>query len=628
MADRGEVRIFAVSYCNNRSVPLALGMIQAYAQGPRLSHLHKEFRFLQLLNMPDAQLLSIAKAFGPGIWLFSNYLWTIERTLQASRAVKALDPRNIVIHGGPSTPKYEEDTRRHLARYPQIDIAVHGEGEFTAADLIEHFVGGWGERHRHDGLERIPGITYRREDARDQFTRTAERARIEDLNELPSPYLTGVFDHCYGERGIKWAALETNRGCPYQCTFCDWGALTQQKIKLFDMDRLKAEIEWIARREIPIAYLTDANVGILERDLEIAERFAWARRTFGYPTHLTCSLTKNGSSRVPQIARIWKDAGIDYVAVMSLQTTDQDTLAILKRGNIRTESFEKQMADLREVGVGITSELMIGIPGQTVDTFKRDLQFLADHDVVVTGFKTRLLPNSPMASPEYRRKYAIEVDGNEYVASTFSFTREDLEEMQALFDTFGGCINLSCFRYVLFHIQWEHGVGMVDFLHELLKDIRRSPEFYSETTHMVWGDNRLFIGRLFEGSGEFYEDLTRFAERRFGVVRDSAFETVLLVNRSILPLHGATYPLDMILPHDVTAYFVDRMAKGAHAHRKLADYPPGRLSITDPEGWAHRSPDDMFPEITLRLMNWELYSSLRDAMGSRAAPRTDGKITA
>jgi radical SAM superfamily enzyme YgiQ (UPF0313 family) len=626
--DCRPVPIYSVSYCDYRSLPLGLGMIQAYAEGPRLASLRSDFRFMPLLNMPVPQVLKIAKAFGPGIWLFSNYLWTIDRALRISQALKEIDPRNVTIHGGPSAPKHDEACQRYMRRFPQIDVAARGEGELTTADLIEHFVTRWGDADRHDGMESIAGITYRRGDGPDELVRTGERPRIDDLGALPSPFLGGAFDNCYSPRPIQWATLETNRGCPYQCTFCDWGALTQQKIKLFDLDRVKAEIEWIGRRKIPIVHIADANVGIIERDLEIAEHFGRVRREFGFPTHITCSLTKNGSPRVPEMARIWRDSGIDHVSVLSIQTTDEDTLNILKRRNIKTQSFEKQISALRKLGVPMTAELMIGLPGQTVASFKRDLQFLADKDIVVTAYLTRLLPNSEMADPDYRARFRIEVDEKDNVLSTFSHTQKEREEIIQLRNVYGACMDLSCLRYLLWHLQWEHGVESVDFLHELLRKIRRSPESFSPVTRLVHGENQVFVRELFQNSAaEFHSDVIRFAETRFGIQRDAAFDAVLRVNEAVLPKLGGTYPKYLVIPHDVTAYFLDRGGNGP-ASRKLSDYPAGTLTVTDPDGWAGRDPRNMFPEITLRLVNWELHSSLRDAMGNRPAPRTDGKISA
>ena len=97
--------------------------------------------------------------------------------------------------------------------------------------------------------------------------------RIQNLDDLPSLFLNGVFDQMikqYGS-GITGALWESNRGCPYSCTFCDWGNSDVSKVKKFDMDRLYQEINWISNNGFYYIFLADANFGIFrQRDLEIA----------------------------------------------------------------------------------------------------------------------------------------------------------------------------------------------------------------------------------------------------------------------------------------------------------------------------------------------------------------------
>ena len=93
-------------------------------------------------------------------------------------------------------------------------------------------------------LEDVKGITFRPAgDA--QITRTAARVRMKDPNTIPSPYLQGLFDGYDGR--VEAAIIESNRGCPFGCTFCDWGSATNQKVRKYDMDRAKAEIDWIGQ---------------------------------------------------------------------------------------------------------------------------------------------------------------------------------------------------------------------------------------------------------------------------------------------------------------------------------------------------------------------------------------------
>jgi len=37
--------------------------------------------------------------------------------------------------------------------------------------------------------------------------------------------------------------IETNRGCPHKCTFCDWGTLTYTKVRHFDLKRVEDDID-------------------------------------------------------------------------------------------------------------------------------------------------------------------------------------------------------------------------------------------------------------------------------------------------------------------------------------------------------------------------------------------------
>jgi len=77
--------------------------------------------------------------------------------------------------------------------------------------------------------------------------------------------------------------LETNRGCPYGCTFCDWGASTMAKIRPIAMERVLEEIDYAGKHRISSIFVCDANFGILKRDAEIAEHIARVSRSTGYP---------------------------------------------------------------------------------------------------------------------------------------------------------------------------------------------------------------------------------------------------------------------------------------------------------------------------------------------------------
>ena len=119
-------------------------------------------------------------------------------------------------------------------------------------------------------LRDVPGLSFR---DGDRVVHTGERDRITDLDVVPSPFLAGLFD-VHAEARVAMAILETNRGCPYGCTFCDWGSATQSRIRKFDLDRVYAELEWCATHKVHQVFLADANFGIFERDVDIAAKVA------------------------------------------------------------------------------------------------------------------------------------------------------------------------------------------------------------------------------------------------------------------------------------------------------------------------------------------------------------------
>ncbi len=187
-------------------------------------------------------------------------------------------------------------------------------------------------------MERDDGISYIDRDG--QFVRKANAARLRDLSEVPSPFVNGLFDDLMRANPDEhWIGLwETNRGCPFQCTFCDWGSATAGKLNKFDVDRLLDEVDWFAPK-IEYVFCCDANFGILPRDVDIAKRVAEVKRATGYPVALSVQNTKNATDRAYETQKILSDAGLNKGVALSMQSVDTHTLESIKRQNISLETY-------------------------------------------------------------------------------------------------------------------------------------------------------------------------------------------------------------------------------------------------------------------------------------------------
>ena len=503
----------------------------------------------------------------------------------AARAV-ALNPALVVVHGGPSSPKYEADIERFLDTHaPVAHVLARGEGERTLCELLTVLATAATGPGTLDGeaLATVAGITYR--DPRTGLTvRTVDRERIADLDDLPSPYLTGEFDHIPPSAWNVSVAIETNRGCPYGCTFCDWGSATLSRIRKFSLERVTREVEWVAARQIPSIQLTDANFGIMARDVETAAAIAAASERTHFPESLIFCPAKNTTKHLSKIIDILADAAIASVAALGVQTTDPTTLEAIDRTNIAVDGYVALAAEHRRRGHALQGELLLGLPEQTYASYRADLQFMFDHEIPVRTWSVQLLPNAPMSEPGYRARHRIETDDDNVVISTSSFTQADrdrmfrLRKVDMMFETYG------LLRHVLRWLQWDHGILATDVADLVLDVTERSPHRFP---HLTW------IVSYFDlqpspplGWGAFYDDVRALLIEDLDVAPSTAMDCAFELNQFLMPAPGRHFPASIDLPHDYVAYHREATS-GLYAtghpgrpDRPLADRGPARFTVT------------------------------------------------
>ena len=224
---------FNYLYGDQIHFPYSIASLIAYVKSkPELSSnfiFEKTFIFREKIND------YIKSAKNADILLCSCYVWNWEITKFLAREVKQANPDCIIIFGGPQVPNNSKD---FFKNNPFVDIVVHGEGEYVLENILEEYL-------KKREFSSVLGIETK------DF-KNSPQPRTKDLDTFPSAYLTNtVWDLVEKINGIKYiAAWETNRGCPYQCTFCDWGSLTNSRLTKWTEDRLMKEIDWFADNKI------------------------------------------------------------------------------------------------------------------------------------------------------------------------------------------------------------------------------------------------------------------------------------------------------------------------------------------------------------------------------------------
>lgn len=573
-----KIGVYPVSLGSNRepmefwSSFYALGCLSAYAKVHRDGELLERFHFGGITPTQGRDVPALVRQFPkqPGIYLLSSYVWNHEVNAGFARAVKQRSPRSLVVAGGPHIPRDPKECEKFFATHPFIDVAVRHEGEVTLAEILRQ-VGASGvepsDLPRAD-LSTVEGLTFRRNGA---LVRTADRARTMEPAIYPSPYTTGEFDHWVD--GKYYLPVETNRGCPYGCTFCDWGAATLAKIAKLSMERVLGEVEFAAKHRIQVLGICDANFGILPRDLDIARFIVEMKEKHGYPREVGYTNAKTASPRLTEIIKVLSDAGLIPGGQISMQTTDDQILENVQRANIKMSEYKKMITFFHKEDIPAVSDIMLGLPGQTFETCKKDLQFCFDHKVIAMLFATSVMPNAPMADEAYRKKFKIVVGDDGFVESTYSFTREEYGRMFDLGLAYKLFVKLGLLKYLLYYAQIEHGVPAMDFMERWLELSVSAADRYPISARIrrelidrdrgtglkdwflvFWSDEQGQF--LFDAMEDFQAEIKRFFKHEYGVCLDgSDAEAVLAANREIMPRKGRQLPARVTLDHDVAGYF-------------------------------------------------------------------------
>jgi putative methyltransferase len=313
----------------------------------------------------------------PVVCGFSCYLWNRNYCLAAAKAIKQRWPNCVIVFGGP-------EVSGNMSRHDFIDTLILGEGEENFVDVL---------RNVHQGKD--PSLFM-------------PKNRLDKL-DIPSPYLIGVFDDIMARNpNVMWAmTLETNRGCPYACTFCDWGSLTYSKVKKFGLEKIHQEINWIRGRPISYVYLADANFGIFkERDIEIARLLKDA--TDGSSVDLIS--VQNAKQSTEMAFEIGKILGNKYAGVaVAMQSMNPDTLDVINRKNLAVSNLKQMMASAERHGIPTYTEMILGLPLETKETWAQGLADLLEagqHNLIEMWF-AQLLENSELNQLNSIQKYGI-----------------------------------------------------------------------------------------------------------------------------------------------------------------------------------------------------------------------------
>lgn len=555
------------------AMPLGVGYIKAVID-KTLAGRDVEVR---IFAYPDVLLRAI-ESQPPHILMVGNYMWNESLGHFFLRKVKQFNPDALAVMGGPNISKEPERQIDYVAAHPEIDLYVHGEADFTACEIVAAYLDAGRSVPRLLAGE-LPSSVYRRDGA---LYRSSTRPRLHELDDIVSPYLAGVMDEFFDGRLAPM--IETNRGCPFKCKFCVQGTEFYNKISHFDLERLNAEIEYIARTvhercpEMGTLRIADPNFGMYSRDVEISEKIGHMQKRYGWPTFIDATTGKNKPERIIECLEKVNGALVLYQAVQSL---DDEVLRNIDRSNIKLEAYQKIMVHVRGRGLRSNSDLILGLPGESRESHLRGLYQLIDAGTDQAHcFQAMVLKGSDLETLEVRERYKFLTRFRVLPKNYGIYADEkvfDIEEIIVGSDTLPFEDYVECRKHhVTFSVFWNDSWfrDVVAFAHEL--DIKPSTWLKAMLEAMEAQKSgpvrELLDGFVGETVGELFE--TRDACEAFYAHPDN-FERLGRAEIGDNLMYKYRAKASFFAWHDICALALDtsrRMAIAAGAAERYADF--------------------------------------------------------
>lgn len=383
-------------------MPLAIGCIASYAA----EHLSSEPE-IRIFKYPEKLAEALSESPPPDLIGFSNYVWNHDLSSKFAAMVKKHFPQVVTVFGGPNYPTDAGEQEAFLRDVPMFDFYIIKEAERAFTLLVEALIDtGFDPSKISADLPSLHRI-----DENGIFRASNSVDRIMDLADIPSPYLTHRLDEFFDGRLLP--LIQTNRGCPFQCTFCVEGVNYYSRVaKTRKSEKVRAELDYVGTRMARLReshggrgdmFIADSNFGMYKEDLETCRAIAASQEKHGFPEYINVATGKNQKHRILEAAKILNGA---LRLSGSVQSLDAEVLDNIERKNINPDELMELALNASDIGANSYSEIILGLPGDTKEKHFKTIHTIVESDFNnVYLFQLMLLPGTDLASAKSVEKW-------------------------------------------------------------------------------------------------------------------------------------------------------------------------------------------------------------------------------
>ena len=511
----------------NETMPLGVAYIKTYLEKKLGSHVR-----CKLFRYPDKILAAIDQT-PPDVIMVSNYVWNEALSLFALKYAKSINPKVLTVMGGPNFPLETKKQETWIRNQSDLDIFIIGEGEKPAFHLISAFIENGASIKQVKNIDFDSSIFIRPDGS---FHKGKWNSNLQDLNEIPSPYLSGDLDEFFD--GKLAPIMETIRGCPFTCSFCVQGTEYYKKLRRFSLERLGKEVEYIGKKiftETPtmgFLCMADSNFGMFKEDVEYSKFVGQVQNKYNWPTFIDATTGKNKKDTILETVSNLNGALVMYTSVQSM---NPETLKNVKRRNIKIDTMRELQQEAKRRGIKTLTETILGLPGETFENHKEGLFELIDMGIEqYSNHQFMILKGSELEQTEELDKFGIKTKFRILPRNWGQYRSQKIFEIEEIAYETGSLPFSDYLRARQFHLVMmiyyngsyfeplirflaENGVDIIDWLNQVDNLVYKDGDqeirnlfdaFLSETK------NELFESQ--QDCVEFYSDENNFKKLKRG----------------------------------------------------------------------------------------------------------------
>jgi len=328
------------------AVHIGIGYVASYA---RENHNDLNIKFIDTRIAKETEIDAFLNTKYDIIGITSSSQVFLE-AVEIGIKIKKITNTPICI-GGSHASTVKEDC---LQGFP-FDYAIYGEGEISFSELIGHL------KNKVD-ISTINGLIYKNTSG--SIIKNPPREIIKEIDSIPFP----AYD-LFNMSGYPQHRITTSRGCPFNCVFCNSHSIWTNKWRKHSTKYLIEEIKiLISKYKRKTIVFNDDSFNIdAKRVMNFCNELIIQKLNIIWSTSVRVDLI------TPEIAKKIKQSGCYNVSI-GIESANNE---VLKKINKKTtiERISDGINILRDAGIDVMGQFMIGNPGDNLDTVKESIEF-------------------------------------------------------------------------------------------------------------------------------------------------------------------------------------------------------------------------------------------------------------